>query len=148
MPRGPQSRTPWLGTASTTTKLSSGKSVCKICNNLSPEGHIASVFDPEAKGPTLSLNVEPGRLFRSKNACRFCAVLGAALDGYRKDWKDMIGRISVDIVKGMPIEISIGSQGAKEDSRLEIYVPESEFRLLLKQFMCFTSLEALEQVRY
>lgn len=116
MPRQPQIRD--IRTKNETSRT--GKATCKICNGLSPGGHIATWHDPEKKTASLSLPVDASRLAKSQEACRYCKVLGKALDGFSPGWMKYLGEIVLTIEERMPIGVRVGVA----DTRFEIFVPE------------------------
>ncbi|KAF2759677.1 HET-domain-containing protein [Pseudovirgaria hyperparasitica] len=100
-----------------------GRSSCKICNNLDAKGHAASSHDAEAlSGRTISLSlpVDALQLKKSRAGCRFCSVLAEALDAFFVDWSTVRAPIIVDLGFNVPVCASI-RHVRYEDQQIEIY---------------------------
>jgi hypothetical protein len=95
---------------------------CKLCNNLDPRGHTATAYDAESNsraGASLTLVVDGLKL---QSTAEFCLLVAQALDAFLKDWRVSRGRITIDLVEGKPINISI--EGIECNGvGLEIYAP-------------------------
>ena len=99
---------------------------CKLCNNLDPRGHTATEYDAESNsraGANLTLVVDGLKLQSTAEfGCKFCLLVAQALDTFLKDWRASRGRITIDLVEGKPIKVSIGGIKCNGVS-LEIYAP-------------------------
>lgn len=113
---------------------------CRTCNNLDPRGHTSSIQDAEAlKEPRANLNLILDALTlssaktASSGGCRFCFVLGQALDAFFDDWRGSQCRISVAIQEKGTIKVSL--DGAQWAGRMiEIYAGSG--RLCVHRSFC------------
>lgn len=100
---------------------------CRTCNNLDPRDHTNSVQDTEAlkeSRATLDLVIDSLALLNVKPAtsggCRFCTVLGQALDSFIPNWRGARCRVNVNIKEKGTIKVSLdGVQWANQ--MIEIY---------------------------
>ena len=102
---------------------------CKLCNNLDPRGHTATAYDAESNsraGASLTLVVDGLKLQSTAEfGCKFCLLVAQALDAFLKDWRASRGRITIDLLEGKPIKVSIEGIKCKGVS-LEIYMPHGK----------------------
>ncbi|OCL15225.1 HET-domain-containing protein [Glonium stellatum] len=102
------------------------RSPCKLCNNLDPRGHTTTAYDAESSSQanaSLTLVIDGLKLQSSGElGCRFCFLVSQALDAFLKDWRTSRGRITINLVEGKPVKVSI--EGLKCNGvSLEIYAP-------------------------
>jgi hypothetical protein len=145
-----------MSTSNRTAKStrSGTRSPCKVCNNLDPRRHSASLYHdrissagkPKAKSKAervdLNLPLDLWLLKRSsgksKDSCRWCGVLCEALDGLLPEWRKESSLLRVTCEVGMRRLVRLvvsrkqrDAKAVKEDVEkvVEIYRTLSMFRI-------------------
>ena len=126
--------------ASRKSRLSSSHNTsrvkCSQCNELDPRGHSYSSYSDTLKSRRhnssakhdvqLSLPIDTLRLSRpNEKGCRYCRLLGKALDSFLPDWRRRRPPITIDLAWAKPVRLTVKTSHEKS-TILEIYWQSSE----------------------